>query len=307
MQRTTPGLRTDPAARLADLERQRPEWRAWLRLLGQARRALDDPGWTTLFAEAESAGGDAGASAQAPLLHGRNLEVDAARVRRLVRRLASTAVGEEAAGAGSLRGYRPSTVEAVGLLGAAVRQDLAGIGAFAAAGGVDPAALASVADLAALPLMQSCGRLLAHLVPRFWTQGYCPICASWPTLAERRGLDRSRRLRCGRCGGDWPVNWLCCIYCGEKEHERLGSLMPEGRGETLTVETCASCRGYLKSVATLQQIPPLTLLLQDLETVELDLVALDRGYSRPQGGGFVLDVRVTARPSRPIWRALGDG
>jgi len=45
----------------------------------------------------------------------------------------------------------------------------------------------------------------------------------------------------------------------------------------LKVETCASCRGYLKSVATLQQIPPFALLLQDLETVELDLVALDRG------------------------------
>jgi FdhE protein len=144
-------------------------------------------------------------------------------------------------------------------------------------------------------------------VPRSWPHGYCPICASWPILAERRGLDRTRRLRCGRCGGDWPVEWLCCIYCGERDHQRLGSLVPEDREETLIVETCASCRGYLKSVATLQQIPPFALLLQDLETVELDLVALDRGYSRPQGGGFPLDVRVTARPSRPIWRALRDG
>jgi FdhE protein len=304
MQRTTPGLRTDPAARLADLERQRPEWQAWLRLLGQAWRALDDPGWRTPFAEAGSAGRDDGASAEAPLLHGRNLEVDAARVRRLVRRLASTAVAGEAAGAASLRGYRPSAVEAVELLTAAVRQDRAGIGALAAAAGVDPGALASLADLAALPLLQSCSGLLAHQVPRSWPHGYCPICAGWPILAERRGLDRTRRLRCGRCGGDWPVNWLCCIYCGEKEHERLASLVPEDRGETLRVETCASCRGYLKSVATLQQVPPFALLLQDLETVELDLVALDRGYCRPRAAGFALDVRVTARPSRPIWRAL---
>jgi FdhE protein len=307
MQRTTPGLRTDPAARLAELERQRPEWRAWLRLLGEARRALDDPGWGTPFAEAESADGDAGASTQPPLLHGRTLEVDAARIQRLVRRLALTTSAEEAAGAASLRGYRPSTVEAMELVAAAVRQDLAEIGALAAAGGVDPGALMSLADLAALPPLHSSGRLLAHHVPRFWPHGYCPICASWPIIAERRGLDRTRRLRCGRCGADWPVEWLCCIYCGEREHERLGSLVPEDRGETLIVETCASCRGYLKSIATLQQIPPFALLLQDLETVELDLVALDRGYSRPQGGGFALDVRVTARPLRPMWRALRDG
>jgi FdhE protein len=268
---------------------------------------LDDPGWGTPLAEAESAAGDAGGSAQAPLLHGRTLEVDAARVRRLVRRLVSTAAAGETAAAASLRGYRPSAIEAVGLLTAAVRQDRARIGALAAPGGIDSGALASVADLAALPLLHSCGRLLVDGVPDFWPHGYCPICAGWPILAERRGLDRTRRLRCGRCGGDWPVNWLCCIYCGEKEHERLGSLVPEDRGETLKVETCASCRGYLKSVATLQQIPPFALLLQDLETVELDLVALDRGYSRPQGGGFAVDVRVMARPSRLIWRALHDG
>ena len=307
MQRTTPGLRTDPAARLADLERQRPEWRAWLRLLGQAWRALDDAGGRTPFAEAESAAGDADVSAEAPLLHRRTLEVDAPWARRHVRRLASIAGAGETAGAASLRGYRPSAVEAIGLLTAAVRQDRNGIGALAAAAGVDPGALASLADLAALPLLQSCGRLLAHQVPRAWAHGYCPICAGWPILAEQRGLDRTRRLRCGRCGGDWPVNWLYCVYCGEKEHERLASLVPEDGGETLKVETCASCRGYLKSVATLQQIPPFALLLQDLETVELDLVALDRGYCRPRAAGFALDVRVTARPSRPIWGALRDG
>jgi FdhE protein len=77
------------------------------------------------------------------------------------------------------------------------------------------------------------------------------------------------------------VQPLWCIYCGEKDHRKLGSLVPEGAGETLKVDTCETCRGYLKSVATLQPIPPFELLLQDLETVELDLVAMERGYERP--------------------------
>jgi FdhE protein len=47
-------------------------------------------------------------------------------------------------------------------------------------------------------------------------------------------------------------------------------------------------------VATLQGIPPFELLLQDLETVELDLVALDRGYRRPEKSGFPLDALVVA-------------
>jgi FdhE protein len=182
-----------------------------------------------------------------------------------------------------------------------VRQDLAGIRALACAAEIDPGALTSIAHLVAFPLLQSCGRLLEGSMPRFWPHGFCPICAAWPILAERRGLDRTRRLRCGRCSGEWQAEWLRCIYCGEREHERLGALMPEERGERLNVETCASCSGYIKSVATLQKIPAFELLLQDLETVELDLVALDRGYGRPEESGFSLDVRVADRDSGTVW------
>jgi FdhE protein len=293
MQRTTSGLRADTAARLVDLQRRRPEWLGWLRLLGETERALNDAGWRMPLADDELAA--AVPRVDAPLLHGHTLEVDAGRLRRLLRRLAAAA---------GLRDYRPTAAGAAVLLVAAIRHDRTAIGTLAAADDVDPATLATVADLAALPLLQACGRLLQQRVPSFWPHGYCPICGGWPILAERRGLDRTRRLRCGRCGGDWEIQWLCCIYCGERDHDRLGSLVPDDRGEMLTIETCASCRGYLKSVATLQEIPHLTLLLRDLETVELDLVALDRGYARPSGGGFALDLRITTRPSRLLRRVL---
>jgi FdhE protein len=293
MQRTAPGFRTDPTARLAELKRQRPEWQAWLTLLGEAERALGDAGWHASLNDGELERAFAVTSDNAaPLLHGRTLKVDAGRVQQVVRRLSSTAASRDLGGAGSLRGYRPSSDDSMRLVAAAVRQDLAEIGALAGAAGIDRGALTSIAHLAAFPLLQSCGRLLEDRIPPSWMHGYCPICAAWPILAERRGLDRTRRLRCGRCGGEWQVQWLCCIYCGERDHEHLRSLVPEERGERLNVETCSSCRGYLKSVATLQGIPPFELLLQDLETVELDLVALDRGYGRPEECGFILEIRL---------------
>jgi FdhE protein len=289
MQRTAPGLRTDTAARLAHLERQRPEWHAWFRLLSEAARALDDGEWRKPLGEAQLGGRFAG-SADAPLLDGQALRVNAGVAQRLVRRLASTAAVGHLTDAASLRGYRPTAAEAVALIGAAVRQDLTELAALADAAGVARGPQISVAHLAALPLLQSCGRLLADQVPRYWPHGYCPVCGAWPILAERRGLDRSRRLRCGRCAAEWEVQWLCCLYCGEREHEQLGSLVPEDGGETLKVETCASCRGYLKSIATLLGIPPFELLLHDLETVELDLVAVARGYGRPEDSGYRLNV-----------------
>jgi FdhE protein len=67
-------------------------------------------------------------------------------------------------------------------------------------------------------------------------------------------------------------------------------LEPAERSEQLKVETCGTCRGYLKSIASLQGFSSMELLLQDLETVELDLVALERGYGKPEERGFRLEL-----------------
>jgi FdhE protein len=283
MHRTADRVRTDPSARIDQLGRQRPEWRTWLRLLSEVEAALEDRRWRTPLADTTPVNPAPTPEWHAPLLHRRRLRIDGGGARRLVHRLAAAADG-------SLRRYRPSAEESIGLLEAAVRQDSAGLRALAAAAGVESGALSSVAHLATLPLLRACGRLLGSQVPRFWPEGYCPVCAAWPILAERRGLDRSRQLRCGRCAAEWEIQWLCCVYCGERDHERLGSLVPDGGGEVLKVEICHTCGGYLKSVATLQRIPGIELLLRDLDTVELDLVAVDRGYGRPEAVGFPLEI-----------------
>jgi FdhE protein len=285
MHGTAGRVRTDVATRLGELERRRPEWLTWLRLVSELERALGDPRWRMPLPDAAPVGIAAG-GVKAPLLHQRRLRIDRDGSRRLLRRLASTA-------AGSLHRYRPSAEAAVELVAAAVRQDSVEVGALAASVGVDAGALGSIAHLATLPILYSCGRLLESQLPRFRPDGFCPVCAAWPILAERRGLDRTRQLRCGRCAVEWQIQWHCCVYCGERDHRRLGSLVPEDGGEVLRVEICHTCGGYLKSVATLQRIPAIELLLRDLDTVELDLVAMDRGYGRPEGLGFPLEIRVT--------------
>ena len=286
MHRTAEHLRRDPTTRLGELGRQRPEWRTWLAMLNEVAGALDDPRWQTPLPETAPADSSTEAEPAAPLLHSRRLQVDGGAAQDLVRGLASRA-------AGALGRYRPSARDAVELITAAVRQDSAQIGALASAAAVESGALSSAAHLATLPLLQSCGRLLESRLPRYWPHGYCPVCAAWPTLVERRGLDRSRQLRCGRCAVEWENQGLRCVYCGERDHRQLGTLVPEGEGEVLKVEICHTCSGYLKSVATLQRIPPIELLLRDLETVELDLVAVDRGFGRPEGAGFPLEVGQT--------------
>jgi FdhE protein len=294
MPRATAGIRTNPAARLAQA---RPEWQTWIQLLELAWAAVEEWKWEPL-SDTKLGSSPVGSSLKAPLLQGQTLTVDTDHGSRLLADLRSKAAAGDLPGGRSLQSYRPSRADALELICAAVQQDHGAIAGMAAARGIDPGALVSLANLTALPLLQSCGRLLQSKIPADWSAGYCPICAAWPVLAERRGLDRSRRLRCGRCAADWEVQWLYCIYCQEREHTRLGTLVASDSGEMLKVETCDSCGGYLKSLATLQRFPPLDLLLRDLETVELDLVALDRGYIRPEGRPFELKLRVIDYASR---------
>src|SRR3989454_9359488 len=85
-------------------------------------------------------------------------------------------------------------------------------------------------------------------MPTGWAYGDCPVCGGWPALAEIRGLDGSRHLRCGGCGGDWRTEWLLCPFCGERDHGNLGSLVsPESlerqkiRSEEHTSELQSPC------------------------------------------------------------------
>jgi len=298
MPRTAGGLRTDTTSRLSQLEQQRPEWQAWIRLLAIAGQASQDDDSSTAPNDPDLITGFSGSRDDTPLLHRRSLHADLSGIHRLVGRLAAATTSESVEGGTSLHQYRPSEAEALDLVSAALVLDNDGLQTLAEERSLDPGALVTVAHLAAYPLLQSCGRQLESGISPSWQHGYCPVCAAWPILAERRGLDRSRRLRCGRCSTQWEVPWLHCIYCGERNHERLRTLEAEGQGEVLKVETCATCKGYLKSIATLQGFPAFELLLQDLETVEFDLVALDRGFTRPRDRGFVLELQIIDRASR---------
>jgi FdhE protein len=268
--------------RLERLAREQPESRPWLVPLGRALAEAGGAAWEAgVPAPAEPP------DAAAPLLAGAVLRVDPGAARRWL--------GEALGAVGPAPVPGPDPFE---LLEVAIGQDRARLQRMAGQLGTEPAVFRVLADLAALPLLLACGRRWAGRVAPAWREGYCPVCGAWPVLAEARGVERSRRLRCGRCGADWAAEWLRCPYCGTRDHARLGALVPESGGDRRRVETCAACRGYLKTLTTLTGTPAGEVLLDDLATVDLDLVALGEGYRRPGGLGYPLAVTVAARPGR---------
>ncbi len=111
-----------------------------------------------------------------------------------------------------------------------------------------------------------------------WNRGYCPACGSWPALAEVVGGHRV--LRCSFCALAWELATYACIYCGE-DAEPFVTAAPEEERKDRRVEICKGCAGYLKTVDVPELSPFPLLAIADLETMDLDLAAMERGYTRP--------------------------
>ncbi len=272
------------AQRVIEVRQQNPEAERWLELVEAA------------FAEAgtDMAWGDAVLTiateqpVRAPILHQAQIAVRRRPAQRWLRQVLELAAVDHGGRA------VPHEVEATALLEAAVCQDDDRVDAIGERTNVDPPTLRVVAQMFALPLLQTCGRALAGQLPAAsaWWEGYCPVCGAWPTLAEFRGLERKRWLRCGRCATGWEMAWLRCPFCGETQHTNLGYLAPEAVETTRKVEVCDSCKGYVKAEPTVRPLAPWEIVLDDLATVPLELAALDRGYHRPERPGFALEARI---------------
>jgi FdhE protein len=295
-----------------------PAWRPWVRLLDLALAAADDPVWMDAVPELSSA-----QVSDAPLIHEAVVRVDARRVRKLLRELlreVSSFRAESSFRAGACpeerqrreggilsvpvegpvgrdAGTRPR-LDALGVLRAAIAQDAGALEQCAMRASVAADVLSTVAQLAAIPVLRACATRFRDRTPAGWDHGYCPVCGAWPTLVEIRGLERSRRLRCGRCSSDWPIHVLRCPFCNEGNHDKLHALLPEGSEQTRRVDVCDTCKGYVKGISTLQPAGLRTLALTDLSTIELDLIAQERGYERPADVGFPMSLTVV-RASAP--------
>jgi FdhE protein len=274
---------------LVTLEAEHAEWRPLLSLVEAALGEMERPVWSESVPARERS-----PAIGQPLLSGTTIRIAPGPVRRWVHR-AMTIAGAGASATPFVDALAAGRLDPLALFEAAVAQDPDRLDDLARTAGDDHGVLRVVGPIVAMPMLHACRQAWIPLVPAAWAEGYCPICGDWPALAEARGLDGQRRLRCGCCGGDWRTEWLRCFFCGERGHEHLGSLVSEGPAQQ-TVDVCEQCRHYVKALTTLVPIRPEDVFLQDLATLVQDVTALERGYRRPDAKAR--RVEVIATPSR---------
>jgi FdhE protein len=183
-------------------------------------------------------------------------------------------------------------MDAGSLLTASLKRDQAAIRSGAVHRGLAPDLLWLVAELAVSPFVYVLQRSLfsaaepgsaLHRETDSWRHGYCPLCGSWPVLAEV--VESHRVLRCSFCALAWELPTHACVYCGDSG-ESFITAAPDGERIDRRLEACAACGSYLKTADVAELSPFPLLAIADLETMELDLMAMERGYARPPMKNF---------------------
>jgi FdhE protein len=158
---------------------------------------------------------------------------------------------------------------------------------------VPPSVLFTIGSCAILPQMYSLhAARTASFSTDEWKASYCPLCGSWPVLAEQRGLEKQLWLRCGRCFSEWRSRHQLCIFCETTDYRKLGYMAAEEERESRRVNTCNECHNYIKVLATISPLQPGELLKRDLESLELDVAATDEGFSRAQQPGCSFNITI---------------
>lgn len=189
------------------------------------------------------------------------------------------------------------TMEAGSLLSASLARDQQAIRTGGVHRGLAPDLVWLVSELAVSPfvhaLQQALVTPLAHANREdairsaldAWTHGYCPICGSWPALVER--WHGSRVLRCSFCALAWSLPTEACAYCAEGG-SAFRTSSPDEAHPDRRLETCDTCRSYLKAIDVDRPAPFPLLAIVDLETMDIDMSAMQTGFQRPPLRNFPL-------------------
>lgn len=145
-----------------------------------------------------------------------------------------------------------------------------------------PRLLGFLVQAALSPQLEAIGEAAyAHFpVERSWNFGQCPVCASPPLMARLVGKSGARHLTCSFCRLEYRAKRLLCPYCGEEDHKLLEVFTaPDEPG--YAVHVCLRCKNYIKTADFRELDRPSLPILDDLESLTLDLAARNQGYTRP--------------------------
>ena len=145
-----------------------------------------------------------------------------------------------------------------------------------------PRALPMLVQAAMTPSLERAALNLAARtdLTKSWPHGHCPVCGSMPIMSDLREKEGFRYNICGFCHAEYHAVRLQCPFCLEKDMAKLEYY--EAKEEPgVRINACKSCKMYIKQTDFRNLDRRALPLMDDLESLPLDVVARDKKYKRP--------------------------
>ena len=124
-----------------------------------------------------------------------------------------------------------------------------------------------------------------------WSESICPICGSLPALAFLKPIKsngdglvnkgKEKGLSCSLCNHTWQFPRLKCPFCLTDKQDALGYFYLDNGEKGYRVDICNDCKCYIKTIDF--EYCPISeelLFLEDIHTINLDLLAEKEGYCK---------------------------
>jgi len=110
-----------------------------------------------------------------------------------------------------------------------------------------------------------------------WNQARCPICSGFPHIARLDKEAGARWLRCDLCDVEWRFERLTCPFCGNAEpaNARYFTVCDD---DAMRVSVCDKCQSYIKTYDERKSITQADLLVEDVGSLALDMIAHREGF-----------------------------
>ncbi len=113
----------------------------------------------------------------------------------------------------------------------------------------------------------------------FWPlPNICPVCGSKSSFSRVSSSDNRRYMFCDRCFSEWETRFLQCVHCGNDDPTSIKYLNVEN-DDAYQLYVCDKCLGYLKTYDERQKKQLTDLFIANMETIYLDLLAREKGYT----------------------------
>ncbi len=145
---------------------------------------------------------------------------------------------------------------------------------------LEPDFLTFIAAQALTPYLEKYAeKLREYIDANVWLKGTCPVCGGEPLMGRLDNDTGKKYLQCYLCRTNWEFGRIECAFCDTKDQEKLRYFYDE-EDTVHRVEVCDNCKSYLKIVDTRDMIDDVVLIVENLTTLHLDLVAKREGFKR---------------------------